>query len=654
MAVGTFDREADEALERPEGSAPPLATRLSGLSVVAAWIVILAGTAVLAGWAFDVPILKSLHAGLVPMKANAAAGLVLAGTALCLAGARRGWQQQTGRVSAIAVASLGLVTLGEDLFGWDPHIDQLMFREAANAVGTAHAGRMSPVTALDLMLLGVALALISRDSALRIAQLIALVASWTAMIALLGYVFGVHQLYGLFSYTQIALPTTLALLVLGVGVLCARPQGGFMPVVVSPGTGGRLARRLLPWAIVFPIALGSLRLFGQRAGLYGTEFGLSLMVAAMVSTLALLIWSTAVSLDRAERQRQEVERALQRKTLLDATQAIMQVIVETANEAFVSIDADGRVVAWNAKATESFGWSPDEILGRSLAEAIIPARDRAGHLRGMRQARDTGEGPLLGRRVELLALHKDGHEFPVEVTVSALRWGDSYLFNAFLHDITERRRTEEALQQSESRFRLLAENARDIVYRYGLHPTRGFEYVSAACTFITGYTPEEHYADPDLGFKMVHADDRALLEGIAQAPDAAGHAVQLRWLRKDGRVIWTEQSNHLVPDAEGRIVAIEGIARDITERKVLEQERENLIGQLQAALQQVRSLSELLPICSNCRKIKDEADGSWSVLELYLSKKNLGTLVTHGICPECTRELYPGIVRRQEAKGQDQ
>ncbi len=130
----------------------------------------------------------------------------------------------------------------------------------------------------------------------------------------------------------------------------------------------------------------------------------------------------------------------------------------------------------------------------------------------------------------------------------------------------EARRAEAALRESEARFRRLAENAVDLIYRYRFVPTRGFEYVSPAATAMTGYTPEEHYADPDLSFKLVHPDDRPLLEALMQAPVGGNTSFTLRWIRKDGTVLWTDHRIVPVRDEAGNIVAIEGIARDITEQ----------------------------------------------------------------------------------------
>ncbi len=128
---------------------------------------------------------------------------------------------------------------------------------------------------------------------------------------------------------------------------------------------------------------------------------------------------------------------------------------------------------------------------------------------------------------------------------------------------------DEALRRSEAHFRLLAESARDLVYRYRLAPEPGLEYVSPAATAMTGYTPEEHYADPQLCMKLVHPDDLGRLQ--AAVLDPGPEPLLVRWIRKNGTVLWAEQQNTLVRDDAGQPVAIQGIARDVTERMVAEQ-----------------------------------------------------------------------------------
>ncbi|MCC7449267.1 MAG: PAS domain S-box protein [Anaerolineae bacterium] len=133
------------------------------------------------------------------------------------------------------------------------------------------------------------------------------------------------------------------------------------------------------------------------------------------------------------------------------------------------------------------------------------------------------------------------------------------------------RQSHDALRQSEERLRLMAESAQDIIYLYRFSPTPGFEYVSPAATAVTGYTPDDHYADPQLGFKLVHPDDQKLLQQAIQGRNP-NTLLTLRWVRKDGKVIWTEQRNTPIYDAAGNLIAVQGIARDITERRAAQEE----------------------------------------------------------------------------------
>ena len=124
---------------------------------------------------------------------------------------------------------------------------------------------------------------------------------------------------------------------------------------------------------------------------------------------------------------------------------------------------------------------------------------------------------------------------------------------------------ERALEESEREFRLIAEKASDLIYRIELYPEQKFSYVSPSSTKLTGYTPEDHYANPNLGFELVHPDDREKLRDLLEHVD--GSPLVLRWIKKNGEVVWAEQSNVPVYDNDGRLIAIEGIARDVTERQ---------------------------------------------------------------------------------------
>lgn len=152
-----------------------------------------------------------------------------------------------------------------------------------------------------------------------------------------------------------------------------------------------------------------------------------------------------------------------------------------------------------------------------------------------------------------------------------------------------------ALNKSGERFRHLTENARDIIYRYRMLPTQGYEYVSPSAADITGYSPEEYYANPELNTTLVHPEDRPLYKAMKQSSGLYSEAVALRWVRKDGKTIWVEQQNVPIYDEVGSIVAMEGIARDISDRKQTEKFLKKVEERLQTALHQVMDIIEFLP-----------------------------------------------------------
>lgn len=118
-------------------------------------------------------------------------------------------------------------------------------------------------------------------------------------------------------------------------------------------------------------------------------------------------------------------------------------ILDTAQEAFVAMNAAGEISSWNRAAEQTFGWPSEKAVGRPLADVIVPARYREAHWLGLQKFMKTGKGPIMNKRIELMALHRDGHEFPVEMTVTPVRVRGGFTFNAFMHDISERKQVEQ-------------------------------------------------------------------------------------------------------------------------------------------------------------------------------------------------------------------
>jgi PAS domain S-box-containing protein len=132
-----------------------------------------------------------------------------------------------------------------------------------------------------------------------------------------------------------------------------------------------------------------------------------------------------------------------------ASDARAHLILDTAHDAFVGMDAAGVITTWNAQSEKTFGWTRQEAIGRNLADTIIPLAYRAAHNNGMQRFLATGEAPVLNRRLELSAIHRDGREFPVEITItSPMRRDDGYFFGAFLRDISDRLQRDEAMRRA--------------------------------------------------------------------------------------------------------------------------------------------------------------------------------------------------------------
>ena len=237
-------------------------------------------------------------------------------------------------------------------------------------------------------------------------------------------------------------------------------------------------------------------------------------------------------------------------------------IIETAHDGFVSIDGEGIITDWNPQAEAMFGWSRDEALGRELAATIVPVEERSAHRQGLRRIADGAESKLLGTLIELVAVHRNGKEFPVELTISSMPTGGGNAFNAFVRDISERRAAEEDVQRSRRLLADLLESAPDAVV---IADERGrITLVNEQTERVFGYPRAELVGaqiesllpvrDPDPGSDP--------LEGAHARPLVVGE--ELVGLRHDGTEFPVAVSMSAVKTREGRLVT--AFVRDITAR----------------------------------------------------------------------------------------
>ncbi len=199
----------------------------------------------------------------------------------------------------------------------------------------------------------------------------------------------------------------------------------------------------------------------------------------------------------------------------------------------------------------------------------------------------------------------------------------------------ERKRAEDLLKDEIFRWRILLEQSRDgivVLDQNGKVYEANNRYAD-----MLGYSMEEihnlHVWDWDTQF------EKEQLTEMIRSIDGAGAHFETRQRRKDGTLIDVELSNNGAVYREQKLIFC--VCRDITDRKRTEMERKNLIVELKDALAQVKTLRGLLPICSHCKKIRDDT-GYWNQIESYIHKHSDAEF-SHGICPECAKKYYPDM-----------
>ncbi len=246
----------------------------------------------------------------------------------------------------------------------------------------------------------------------------------------------------------------------------------------------------------------------------------------------------------------------------------------SAQDAVIMIDNEGSISFWNAAAEKIFGYSESEAVGRELHPLLSPARFQDEYRRGFARFRSTGEGAAIGKTLELIALRKDGTEFPVELSLSSLKLGGSWQAIGICRDITERKNGEEALRASIGLLGSIIENAPIRVFWKDMN----LRYLGCNTAFARDAgmeKPEDLVGRDDFQMawhdqaELYQADDRRVMEsGIAklgyEEPQTA----------PDGKTVWLRTSKVPLHDAKGNAFGVLGIYEDITERKKIEDERE--------------------------------------------------------------------------------
>jgi diguanylate cyclase (GGDEF)-like protein/PAS domain S-box-containing protein len=295
-----------------------------------------------------------------------------------------------------------------------------------------------------------------------------------------------------------------------------------------------------------------------------------------------------------------------------AEEAHAAAILDAALDAVITLDYRGIVLEFNRAAEQTFGYRREDVLGRELAELMVPPGAREAHRAALARWTEHGPGPgagaLLGRRIEVEAMRSDGSLFPAELAISRVELPGPPMFTACLRDISERAEAEERLRSAEFRYRMLVEQLPLISYvDPGDDPSSKAVYVSPQVEAVLGWTPDEWLTMPDVFQQSIHEADRQRVLTEKRAAYARGTPLrqEYRMRAKNGRVLWVEDVSLPVESPEGAETFRQGFALDITDRKRADEA-------LQLAGIRYRTLVEQLPLAVYIDRVDESSSNVYT------------------------------------------
>jgi PAS domain S-box-containing protein len=343
-------------------------------------------------------------------------------------------------------------------------------------------------------------------------------------------------------------------------------------------------------------------------------------------------------LDKEAKKRQKAEEQVKKPT------EFLNLVLESLSHPFYVIDANDYTITLANSAAQM-----SRHTGQSTCYALTHKRngpcDSAEHPCPLEIIKRTKKPAV----VEHIHFDQAGHSRNVEVHAYPIfdDEGNVSQMIEYTLDITERKRMEEALRESEIKFRSATQSANDAII--SSDESGNIVFWNNAALEMFGYQ-EKEIIGRSLTILMPENFRAAHQKGLSEHPSKGdsriiGKTVEMIGLTKDGGQFPIELS--ISSWKSGKELFYTGVIRDISERKQIEQERDQLIKDLQRSLATVKRLSGMLPICASCKKIRDDK-GYWNQIEAYIHEHSDATF-SHGICPECAKKLYPEYYKERKS-----
>ena len=422
--------------------------RLLRWSRYLAFLVFAIGTLVLARWQWDIALFKRPLPRLTAMNPLTALSFVLAGISFLLLSpiGRRGLLPvsfpKTGRLIGRILASLVLVTgvlkiAGVFLMTRLP-IDRILFAEKLVTETPGNLpDQMTVHTAFCFVLTGISLLLLNRVTrrGQMPSQYVALLIAAMGLFSIIGYLYRVQQSYGAFTHIPTTVHIATCFLLLSAALLLSHPGSGIMKEFTGGHMGILTARYLLPLIFLVPIILSYLRLLTYWKEVLGTEWGIALLVFAIILIFTGIVWYTSLLLNKREEQKRAAERSLR-----ESEERFRLLVSSVKDYAIFMLNPAGQVISWNEGAERIKGYKKEEIIGRDMsifytAEGI----QREEPQNNLSRAKEYGRFENEGERVR-----RDGSVFWANVVIDAIydTKGELIGFAKVTRDITELKKLE--------------------------------------------------------------------------------------------------------------------------------------------------------------------------------------------------------------------
>ncbi len=363
--------------------------------------------------------------------------------------------------------------------------------------------------------------------------------------------------------------------------------------------------------------------------------------------IGLLAKSFNALLDEVQRRELELQESEER----------IHRITLTAYDGIIMMDGSGNIEFWNEAAGKMFGYARNEVLGCNLHSLLPPISFREAYRRAFQQFQQTGQGAAIGRTVELAGLRRDGSDFPLELSLSAVQVKGVWHSIGIVRDISDRKEAENALRKSEETFRTVADHIYE--WEYWRAVDRSLIYCSPSCERISGYTAEEYLQDPGLLTRIIHQDDQ---DSFAHHHDVNAYGMasadclptDFRIRTRSGEERWIAHVCQEVFDAEGKTVGRRACNRDITAHKKAEEERTLFQKKLLKLSKAVENSPVTVIITDHLGRI-EYVNPKFTEITGYLPEEVVGQnprILNAGVQPkELYRELWDTILAGQEWRG---